>query len=769
MTGNEDRFQQKMNAGHTAAWDQDWQKAADFYHEAYEIAPDEPSTLLNLGLAYFELGDYDRSLLYYTKASNISPKDPLSYEKMAQLYELLGQNQKVIQPSLKASELYLGEGNIAKSVECLARVTRVDPENLPAHSRLALIYERSGRKQQSATEYLIVASLFQHNMDDGNAKKAAAHALTILPNSPEAAQAISFIEDGQPLPKPVTPRIDQAQIEKTSAPLLKPLKDLDDDEPSELDPVVKAHQNARSALANLVFEQDESDLNSGINPSQFSEDILRQSYGREVFSHLKQSLSYFGQGSEQAAADELEQAVEAGLLHPAAYFEIGAIRSKADQLESAVNNLNRAADDIAYGLAARLLLGRNLRFMGRLNDAATSYLEALRIADSQVVPQEQADDLFNMYTPIIEAVEKQSDPDAKNNLIDSIEELLSRPDWKQNLAQMRLDYQIDIEGAPAMPMGEILSNTQGNLIVESVMTINDYARSGYMRSAMEEAFYALQYAPSYLPLHTYMGELLLKQHHLPEAMAKFGTIAQTYRARGESLHAIRILERIIKAAPMDLAARKQLIELLLERGQLNEAIQENIKLANVYYNLADLGKAREVYDDAFKLAQSSAMNHGLSVEILNYIADIELQSLDWKQATQVYKQIRSINPDDSQTTEKLIELYLRFGQEEEAVIELEDYLTFLDISGAREEALDYLDKLINEYPERIYLRRKKVDLYKAHGREQDAISELDAIGEVLYNAGDRDGAALIIEEVLTLDPPNKDEYQDLINQLKGGA
>jgi tetratricopeptide (TPR) repeat protein len=228
-----------------------------------------------------------------------------------------------------------------------------------------------------------------------------------------------------------------------------------------------------------------------------------------------------------------------------------------------------------------------------------------------------------------------------------------------------------------------------------------------------------------------------------------------------------ILQRIIKAAPMDLAARKQLIELMLERGQLDEAIQENIKLANVYYNLADLGKAREVYDDAFKLAQSSAMNRDLSVEILNYIADIELQSLDWKQATQIYNQIQSINPDDSQTTEKLIELYFRFGQESEAVTELEDYLTYLEISGNREEALDYLGKLIDENPERIFLRRKKADLYKAHGRKQDAIEELDAIGEVLFNAGDREGAADIIEEVLSLDPPHKEEYQELLDKLKG--
>jgi tetratricopeptide (TPR) repeat protein len=772
MTGNKDRFQQIMDEGHTAAWDQDWQKAANFYQEAFEITPDEPNTLLSLGLAYFELEDYDQSLHYYAKASEISPKDPLPFEKMSQLYELLEQNKMVIRPSLQASELYLSEGNIAKSVECLARVTRVEPENLPAHSRLALIYERTGRNQQSVTEYLIVASLFQHKQDDENAKNAAEHALTILPDSREAAQAISFIGNGQLLPKPVPPRIRQDQIETTSAPLLK-TREVVSEEPAELDPVEQAHQTARSVLANLVFDQDDSgrgidsDSASRTGQVKFSDNIIQQSYGKQVFTHLERALTNLGQGSEEAAADDFERAIEGGLFHPAAYFEIGAIRSKGDQMVSAVSYLNKAVDDAEYGIAGRLLLGRNLRFMGRLNEAATNYLEALRLADSQVVPQDQADDLYNMYAPIIDAEAKQSDPNAKNNLCDSIDELLSRPAWRQNLAQARLDYQIDLEGAPAMPLGEILSNTQGNLIVDSVMTINDYARSGYMRSAMEEAFSALEYAPTYLPLHTYMGELLLKQDHLPEAMAKFGAIAQTYRARGESLHAIRILQRLITAAPMDLAARKQLIELLLDRGQLDEAIQEYIRLANVYYNLADLGKAREVYDDAFKLAQRSSMNRDLSVEILNYIADIELQSLDWKQATQIYKQIQSINPDDSQTTEKLIELYFRFGQEAEAVTELEDYLTFLEISGASQDAFDYLDKLIDENPERIFFRRKLVDLYKAHGREEDAIKELDTIGEVMFNAGDREGAVQVIEEILTLDPPNKVEYQDLIAQMKG--
>ena len=145
MTESQNRFQQAMNQGHTAAWDQDWQRAVDYYRQALKEIPDDPIALVSLGLALYELGLYDQALQYYSQAGEISPEDPLPFEKVSQLYELLGQLEKVTKPSLRASELYLNEGNVAKAVECLARVTRIDAENLPAHSRLALISERTSR------------------------------------------------------------------------------------------------------------------------------------------------------------------------------------------------------------------------------------------------------------------------------------------------------------------------------------------------------------------------------------------------------------------------------------------------------------------------------------------------------------------------------------------------------------------------------------------------------------------------------------------------
>jgi tetratricopeptide (TPR) repeat protein len=286
---------------------------------------------------------------------------------------------------------------------------------------------------------------------------------------------------------------------------------------------------------------------------------------------------------------------------------------------------------------------------------------------------------------------------------------------------------------------------------------------------MEEAYFAIQFAPTYLPLHTYMGELLLKPDHLKEAIEKFGTIAQTYRARGEMLHAEKILQRLIKAAPMDLEARKQLIALQEERGQFDEAVQEKVNLAGVYYNLADLTRAHEVYLDAYQLAQNTGSNRELSITILHYLADIELQRLDWKHAVEIYEQIKSIKPDDAQATEKSIELKLRLGQDQQAQIEMDDYISFMDVSDKEQSILAYLEKLVDEYPERTFIRRKKAALHLKEGQVEAAIMEFDAIGELLLEAGDTQGALQAIEAIVDLNPPNKYEYQELIEKLEEGA
>lgn len=91
MAGNEDLFKKMMNTGHSAAWDQQWNKAASAYQAALDEFPQHPQALANLGLALFELHQYEEAVQVYKKAAQVSPTDPVPFEKVATISGRFGQ------------------------------------------------------------------------------------------------------------------------------------------------------------------------------------------------------------------------------------------------------------------------------------------------------------------------------------------------------------------------------------------------------------------------------------------------------------------------------------------------------------------------------------------------------------------------------------------------------------------------------------------------------------------------------------------------------
>jgi len=114
--------------------------------------------------------------------------------------------------------------------------------------------------------------------------------------------------------------------------------------------------------------------------------------------------------------------------------------------------------------------------------------------------------------------------------------------------------------------------------------------------------------------------------------------------RGESSRAISLLQRVCELNPIDMDARNDLIELMSERGKPQQTLQEYIKLSETYYNLADLAMARKTYTRAFRFAQTANIDRESKVKLLHRMADIDMQSLDWRNAIRVYEQIRTIEP-----------------------------------------------------------------------------------------------------------------------------
>ena len=768
MTGREDIFQKSMNEGHSAAWDQEWGKAASAYRNALQEMPDHPKALNSLGLALFQQGEFDEALQIYKRVAQVAPKDPTPMEKLAQLLERTGHLKEAIDAAVKAADLFLNQRDVEKAIENWVRVTTLDPEHTLAHSRLAVAHERLGHKAQAVAEYIAVASIVQRTGNMEKTGELIKKALTIMPESAEAKQAQTLLRSGQLLPKPLRPKGGTGPIAMAKVKQLDQPKQPTD---SGLDPIDEARQRALTRLAEILFDYTTDD---GPSPQArrglqalmkgTGQLNLQQNEQATVVLHLGQAIDLQSKSKNEEAADELENALEAGFNHPALYFDLGMLRSTGDRLETALRHLTHAVSHNDFNLAARLLMGQINQKLERLQPAAVEYLEALKLADAEVVPADNADEVRQMYEPLIEAQSAETDEDALKRVCDNINGLLMRKNWRDHLYKSREQMP---KSEMVMPIADVILQAQSSQVLEAINHVHQLARAGQLRTAMEEAFQALAYAPTYLPLHTLMGDLLVRESHTQEAIAKFTAVATAYSVRGEAAQATKILKRVIQLSPMDMTARTKLIDQLVARGQVDDAIREYIELADIYYRLAELDNARKTYTTALRVVQQANADRQWNVHILQRMADIDMQRLDWKQAIRVYEQIRTLRADDETARKNLIELSLRLGQPAQAAAELESFTSYLQSSNKDAQIIPFLEGLLEERPDEAIFIRSLAQAYQQAGRVEDAVAKLDTLAESLLEEDKKDEALVVINQILLMNPPNAEQYRQLLMQLQG--
>ena len=90
---------------------------------------------------------------------------------------------------------------------------------------------------------------------------------------------------------------------------------------------------------------------------------------------------------------------------------------------------------------------------------------------------------------------------------------------------------------------------------------------------------------------------------------------------------------------------------------------------------------------------------------------------------------------------------------------MENYFSYLDSNNKKEQAIPFLEDLVKDNEDRVVLRRALADQYQQAGQTEDAIAQLDAIGELLVEEGKKNEAAEVIQQILLMNPPNAEEYR----------
>jgi len=109
------------------------EKAIEYFEKAYELNPDAPEHLNNLGLACQALGHFDKAKAYFSQAINADNKFTPAYSNLAMEYRR--------------------EGSRKKSLETLNKAIEVDEKAAYVHFNKGNIYGEEGLHEEATANY----------------------------------------------------------------------------------------------------------------------------------------------------------------------------------------------------------------------------------------------------------------------------------------------------------------------------------------------------------------------------------------------------------------------------------------------------------------------------------------------------------------------------------------------------------------------------------------------------------------------------------------
>jgi tetratricopeptide (TPR) repeat protein len=761
VVGKRNVFEEAMKRASNYAWDKQWSKAIAEYKRALAEFPDDVTALVSLGMAYLESRQLEEALRAYQRASQLTPADPLAWERVADVQERLGRLDEAAETYVAMANIYVERKAMGEAIETWLRATRLAPGHLGAHLSLARAYAEQGKARAAARERLALARILQRRGQTEKAIQQCRLALELDPRSTQAHATLEALRAGKRVervkPIPVPEAIEVPEIEE----------EIVEEEGS---PVDTAMQKALRELAETLFEEHPvedavADVTTFVEGRRAREAASKLTQG-QIDTILAQAIDSQTRGEIDKALANYSRLVETGVDQPAIHFSLGLLLHEKMRLDEAIRALSLTTRHPEYGLASHFVLGECYRAQGKIEDALEHFIEVLKIIDLQTVQQDQADDLIQLYDSMAESYKAKGDRDKVITFLDSMVDFLSGKGWQNKVMEARRRLDSVAEEGGTRSLAEILEVPGSEEVLTSMAMSQEYTKRNMLLTATEEIYRAIEMAPTYLPLHLHLAEVFVRQERLEEAIAKYMAVAEVYHMRGDDRQAIGVYKRVLKMSPMDVNVRARMIDLLVNRGEIDQALEQYMSLADDYYQLAQIDKVLEKYNEALHLASRASNERTWKAQILHQIGDISMQRVDWRGATAAYEEIKALSPDDEKVRKRLFDLYQKQGQNHKALVELRELVRHYEAKGQPQKALSILKDAVQLRPQEMSLRALLARVYVQQGMKREAVAELDALGEMQLEAGLKDEAVQTVRQIIALEPANVEAYRQLLDHIR---
>jgi|GEM_PF-2298826 len=246
--------------------------------------------------------------------------------------------------------------------------------------------------------------------------------------------------------------------------------------------------------------------------------------------------------------------------------------------------------------------------------------------------------------------------------------------------------------------------------------------------------------PENIDAYYQLIELYQKSGNLGKTIESKFAFSRVLLAMGEKDRALEILEEVVKARPDLHEARHTLIDIYLEKHQIDKALGEAHSLADVYFKEKKVDAAIDLYQ---KLVEADPHNLALRERLAHFYmmsdrSDSALEEIitiaqdltdrqNWDEAVKTYKKALQIDDKSADIRYKLGLILLERKnstrdalQEFQKVFELDPshkentkkYVEVLLAEGRPEEAMKVLEKLISIDPTHASLKDEIINSYK---------------------------------------------------------
>lgn len=749
--------------------DQDnWPEAIKAYRFALAEFPNNEAAIIGFGKANLAIGQGEIAWKAFQQVLKINPGNHQALAFIAEIQEEMGQADAAAETYLRLGNVFAGHHDLDSASEAWLRAIELVPDKIDAYQKLAQALVQQGKARPAARHYLSVAAIYQSREDHESALQQIQEAQALIPNDPGVAAALEALDQGLPIqPDEISElsppeEVDLAEFTDEFAD-----SDFFEEDPFALENELAAsrapvggliestQQRALEELANVIFEDDNK-----AHAATISRD--------EVNLLIVQAIDLQRQDRLSEAINNYRQVTQAGAGRPALYFNLGVLYKDQGQYNDAAKMFKMAAQDRAYQISSQFALGETYAEADNLELAIKHFIETLKIIDLQNISSQKAGTLAETYETLTENYLTRLDPAKANGLITAVRKFFANPTWQQKVAEARAQMDSVTENGTTMSLVEFLETPETEVVITTMALTGEYLKRNFLMTASEECLRSIQKAPSYLPLHVRLADILLKQEHTDEAITKYLYIARVYLMRNQPDQAVNIYEKILRLAPMDVTVRSKLIELYISYHDTEQALEQYLVLADSYYQLAQVDRSLEKYNEALRLAATSPQVNTWKADILSRMGDIYNQRFDWARATTAFEDLLKINPNDERTQRQLIDLYYKQNKVNQATKTLDGLLAIYQKYNPP-KALELLKELTAIYHEDMSLRQRLAVAYAQNGMNREAIKEYDVLGEMQLESGLRSQAMQTIQAIINLEPDDLEGYRRLLAQISGGA